>query len=158
VVEIEKIRELVAMMVEHELTEMKLRDGEQSVIIKRGSAPQAPPVVTVLPAAAPAVPAAAAGAAATPLAAEAGGRPEDGLLTIRSPMVGTFYASSDPDASPYVTIGSPIEPDTIVCIIEAMKVFNEIKAEVAGTIEQVLVRNEQAVEFGQPLFLVRPKP
>lgn len=138
------------MMVEHELTEVKLRDGGQSVIIKRGSGPQAPPVVTIAPAAVP-----QAASAATPPAAAP--KPEDGLLTIRSPMVGSFYASSDPDSSPFVTIGSAVEPETIVCIIEAMKVFNEIKAEVAGTIEQVLVRNEQAVEYGQPMFLVRPK-
>jgi acetyl-CoA carboxylase biotin carboxyl carrier protein len=105
------------------------------------------------------VPAApAAPAPASPEAPEATGKADDEFLTITSPMVGTFYASSDPDASPYVTIGSPVEPETIVCIIEAMKVFNEIKAGVSGTIEQVLVRNEQAVEYGQPLFRVRPKP
>lgn len=144
------------MMVEHELTEMKLRDGEQFVIIKRGSASVVPPVVTIAPAVAPqAVP--AAPTQSPPGSFEAGEPAETGLLTIRSPMVGTFYASSDPESSPFVTIGNPVEPESIVCIIEAMKVFNEIKAEVAGTIEQVLVRNEQAVEFGQPLFLVRPK-
>ncbi len=72
-------------------------------------------------------------------------------------MVGTFYASHDPDSPPYVQVGSEVEPETVVCIIEAMKVYNEIKAEVAGVIEKVLVRNEEPVEFGQPLFAVRPR-
>ena len=74
-----------------------------------------------------------------------------------SPMVGTFYTAPDPDSSPFVQVGSEVSADTPVCIIEAMKVFNEIKAEVAGTIERILVQDQQAVEFGQPLMLVRPK-
>lgn len=156
----DKIRELVAMMVEHELTEVELRDGEECVVIKRGGAsPAAPPIVALAPHVGPAtapVPAAGGPAAASPPADDAP-KPDDGLVPIRSPMVGTFYAAPDPDTSPYVTVGSQVEPDTIVAIIEAMKVFNEIKAEVSGTIEQVLVRNEQPVEYGQPLFLVRPR-
>ena len=82
---------------------------------------------------------------------------DDGLVTIASPMVGTFYAASDPESPPFVKVGAEIDPDTPVCIIEAMKVFNEIKAEVAGTIERILVENRQAIEFGQPLMLVRPR-
>ncbi len=80
-----------------------------------------------------------------------------GLLTITSPMVGTFYSSPQPGAPLFVKVGSGIRPDTIVCLIEAMKVFNEIPAEVTGTIEKVLVANEQPIEFGQPLFRVRPE-
>jgi acetyl-CoA carboxylase biotin carboxyl carrier protein len=72
-------------------------------------------------------------------------------------MVGTFYAAPDPDSPPYVSVGSEVVEDTVICIVEAMKVFNEIKAEVRGTIEKVLVGNEEGVDFGQPLFLVRPK-
>jgi acetyl-CoA carboxylase biotin carboxyl carrier protein len=72
-------------------------------------------------------------------------------------MVGTFYSASDPEAPPFVSVGTEVEPDTAVCIIEAMKVFNEIKSEVSGTIERILVQNQQAVEFGQPLMLVRPR-
>jgi len=72
-------------------------------------------------------------------------------------MVGTFYSAPDPDSPAFVQIGSQVGPDTPVCIIEAMKVFNEIKAEVSGTIERILVKDEQAVEFGQPLMLVKPK-
>jgi len=82
---------------------------------------------------------------------------DEGLVPIRSPMVGTFYAASDPESPPFVAIGSEVDVTTTVCVIEAMKVFNEIHAEVAGTIERILVNNEQAVEYGQPLMLVRPK-
>ena len=71
-------------------------------------------------------------------------------------MVGTFYTASDPDTPPFVTVGSSVGDDSVVCIIEAMKVFNEIKAEATGTVERILVQNEQPVEFGQPMFMVRP--
>ena len=71
-------------------------------------------------------------------------------------MVGTFYAAPNPDASPFVTAGSSVDPETVVCLVEAMKIFNEIKAECTGTIEKVLVQNSEPIEFGQPLFLVRP--
>ena len=80
---------------------------------------------------------------------------DTGLVPIRSPMVGTFYTASDPTASPMSAPGSEVGADTVVCIIEAMKVFNEIKAELAGTVEKVMVQNAQPVEFGQPLFMVR---
>ncbi len=160
-VEIETIRELVSMMVEHELTEMELRDGEQCVVIKRGggAAAMAPPIVAVAPAVA-AAPAAAPPPGAAPAASPAEAaepKADDGLLMIRSPMVGTFYSSPDPDSPPFISIGSPVAPDTIVGVIEAMKVFNEIKAEVSGIVEQILVRNEQPLEYGQPMFLVRSK-
>jgi acetyl-CoA carboxylase biotin carboxyl carrier protein len=81
---------------------------------------------------------------------------DSGLITINSPMVGTFYASPNPDSKHFAAVGDRISPDSVVCIIEAMKVFNEIKAEKAGVIEKILVTNGQAVEFGQPLFSVRP--
>lgn len=81
---------------------------------------------------------------------------DSSLYKITSPMVGTFYAAPSPDAPPYVKVGDKVEPDSIVCIVEAMKLFNEIEAEVKGEIVEVLVQNEQLVEFGQPLFLVKP--
>lgn len=77
-------------------------------------------------------------------------------LDIKSPMIGTFYRSPSPDASPYIDVGSEVGPETVVCIIEAMKVMNEIKAEVRGVVTQVLIDNAKPVEFGQPLFKVRP--
>lgn len=78
------------------------------------------------------------------------------LYKITSPMVGTFYRAPSPDSPPYVQVGDKVEPDTVVCIVEAMKLFNEIEAEVKGEIVEILVENEQLVEFGQPLFLVKP--
>jgi acetyl-CoA carboxylase biotin carboxyl carrier protein len=77
-------------------------------------------------------------------------------LEIKSPMIGTFYRSPSPEAAPYVEIGTEVNPDTVVCIIEAMKVMNEIKAEARGVIAQVLVDNAKPVEFGQPLYKLRP--
>jgi acetyl-CoA carboxylase biotin carboxyl carrier protein len=91
------------------------------------------------------------GATAAPAAPAA-----DGLLVVESPMVGTFYTSPNPDSPAFVTVGSSIAPDTTVCLIEAMKVFNEIKAEMSGTIERILVESGKPVEYGQKLFLVRP--
>ena len=81
---------------------------------------------------------------------------DDGTIEITSPTVGTFYSSPTPDDPPFVKIGSKVSSDTIVCIVEAMKVFNQIPAEVSGTITEVLVKNGDPVEFGQPLFRVRP--
>ena len=75
---------------------------------------------------------------------------------MKSPMVGTFYSAPNPDQDPFVSVGSPIGAGSVVCLIEAMKVFNEIKADVEGVVERVLVKNGEAVEFGQKLFLVRP--
>ena len=86
--------------------------------------------------------------------ADAGG--DDGLVAIESPMVGTYYSKPNPDADAYVSPGSSVSPGSVVCIVEAMKVFNEIKSEVAGSVERVLVQDGDAVEFGQKLFLVRP--
>ncbi len=81
---------------------------------------------------------------------------QENLVEIKSPIVGTFYATPSPDSGPYVEVGSQVTPQTVVCVIEAMKVMNEIKAETSGTIVEVLVTNGQAVEYGQVLFRVRP--
>ena len=82
--------------------------------------------------------------------------PPSSELEIKSPMIGTFYRSPSPESGPYVEIGTEVNPDTVVCIIEAMKVMNEIKAEVKGIVTQVLVENAKPVEFGQPMFKIRP--
>jgi acetyl-CoA carboxylase biotin carboxyl carrier protein len=148
--DIEQVRQLVELMKEHDLTELLVRDGDKRIVLRRGAGgqvvvhPAAMPVA-VSPAPAPAAPASTAPA-------------EDaGLVAIRSPMVGTFYAAPDPESKPYIGPGSEVGPDSVVCIIEAMKVFNEIKAEMAGTVEKVLVQNAQPVEFGQAMFMVRPR-
>ncbi len=150
--ETNKIRQLIEMMVNNDLVELSLRDGDVEVSLRRpdpGACADGQVVV-------PVVPANPAGAAAQPAVTEPAAEDDLNLAEIPSPMVGTFYTASSPDAPPFVKVGSAVGPDTVVCIIEAMKVFNEIKADVSGTIEQVLVKNEQAIEFGQPLFLVRP--
>jgi len=151
-VDIDKVKELVDLMVENDLVRISLRSDTEEITLQRpGKNEPVAPVVEAVPAAPVlALPASQAG--------QPSGEPEanDGLVPIHSPMVGTSYASSHPGADPFVNVGSQVVPDTIVCIIEAMKVFNEIRAEVTGTIEKILVGNEHAVEYGQPLFLVRP--
>jgi acetyl-CoA carboxylase biotin carboxyl carrier protein len=100
-----------------------------------------------------AAPAAAPAPSAAPAAAPAS---DEGLVAIESPMVGTYYASPSPDKPPFVSVGGQVGPNSVVCLVEAMKIFNEIKAERSGTIVKVLVQSGQAVEFGQPLFMIKP--
>jgi acetyl-CoA carboxylase biotin carboxyl carrier protein len=153
--DIRKLKELVRLMVSNDLTELDLRDSEQQVTLRRHGPNQAPQVLAAPMAAA--VPAAAAATAADGSAAgTATAVAEADLPTIASPMVGTFYAAPNPDSPPFVNVGDTVGPETVVCIVEAMKVFNEIKAECAGTIEKVMVRNGEPVEYGQPMFRVRP--
>ncbi|MCZ6850254.1 MAG: acetyl-CoA carboxylase biotin carboxyl carrier protein [Planctomycetota bacterium] len=157
-IDIRKLKELVRLMVANDLTELDLRDSEEQVTLRRDGLNQVPQVVGA--AGAPPASAATAGpstpaSASKPMAAPEAAA-EQGLATIESPMVGTFYAASNPDSSPFVAVGSSVDPDTVVCMIEAMKIFNEIKAECSGTIEKVLVNNGESIEFGQALFIVRP--
>ena len=155
--DVELITQLVNLMVEKDLREIDLRDGDSKISLRRGTAGEV--VQTVLAPAAsgpPAAPATAlAGGPAAP-AAPAKTDSDEGLVPIASPMVGTYYTGPDPESPPFVSVGASVGPDSVVCIIEAMKVFNEIKAETTGTVERILVQNEQPVEFGQPLFMVRP--
>ncbi len=151
--DIRKLKELVRLMVANDLSEIDLRDSEEQVTLRRHGPDQAPQVVTS--------PVAVSGATAAPgvTAATAPAEPdpaEQGLTTIETPMVGTFYSAPSPDASPFVTVGATVDVETVVCLVEAMKIFNEIKAGCSGTIEKVQVTNSEAVEFGQTLFLVRP--
>jgi len=143
-IDLESLRQLLALMGEHGLAELEIEQEDLVVRLRKGAAPA--PAVALVP-----VPAAAAPAA--PAAPEAR---QEKLPTINSPMVGTFYTAAGPEAQPFVKVGDHVSEDTVVCVIEAMKVFNEIQAETSGTIEGVLAQNEQAVEFGQPLFAVRP--
>jgi acetyl-CoA carboxylase biotin carboxyl carrier protein len=141
------VKRLVHLMDLHGLTEVELEDAGRRVRLKKGAdAHAAVPAHVVAPVPAPgsSAPASAVGAAA-PKGSE-----------IRSPMVGTFYRSPSPEAAPFVEVGDTVRKDTVVCIIEAMKVMNEIKAECDGEVLAVLAQNGEAVEFDQPLFLVRP--
>jgi acetyl-CoA carboxylase biotin carboxyl carrier protein len=137
-------------MREEDLAEIEVRRWFSSVRIRRGSAEAAAPAATAAPVAPASAPAAsAAGPGAT--AAEA---PSKNLVPITSPMVGTFYRAPAPDADPYIEVNEPVDVGQTVCIIEAMKLMNEIESEVRGRLHQVLVENAQPVEFGQVLFLV----
>ncbi|MHC4810493.1 MAG: acetyl-CoA carboxylase biotin carboxyl carrier protein [Planctomycetota bacterium] len=158
-IDIRKLKELVRLMVNNELTELDLRDSEEQVTLRRQPPGAVGAVPTMMMPAAPAAAAPAAPPAAAPAAPAAADAPADdaGLARIESPIVGTFYSAANPDAAPFVSVGSRVSADTTVCIIEAMKIFNEIKAETSGVIERVLVGNGDAVEFGQPMFLVRPE-
>lgn len=151
--DVRKIRRLVELMNEHGLSEMDIRQGDMRIQLRRGSEPVVTgpaPRQAALPPPPPAAPAEAIRPAAPPPAVAA----EEHIAYIKSPMVGTFYAASDPDSPPYVKVGDSIGRDTVVCIVEAMKVFNEIQAEVSGKIVAVLVENGEPVEFGQSLFKV----
>ena len=150
--DVEMVSRLVELMVEKDLREIELQEGESKILLKRGAGGE---VVQQVVAPAPGAPVGAASGSA-PAAPPSDEGTDDGLVPISSPMVGTYYASSEPGSPPFVSAGSTVSPDTVVCIIEAMKVFNEIKSEISGTVERILVQNEQPVEFGQPLYLVRP--
>jgi len=146
---IDDIKELVRLMVENDLAELDITEGENKVRLKRsgGEVGVAPTPVAPVPAAPATGPAPGAPAASAP---------QERFLEIKSPMVGTFYGAPSPDSEAFVTVGSRVGEDTVVCIIEAMKVMNEIKAECAGTIVEMCVKDVQPVEYGQVLFRVRP--
>jgi acetyl-CoA carboxylase biotin carboxyl carrier protein len=143
---------IVKLMQDNDLNTVELRDGEKRVMLKRGPAGSAMPVVMPMP-----YPGPAGGSPAPPPAAANGNAEESAkLIEIKSPMVGTFYAAPSPDAKPFVTLRSEVSEETDVCVIEAMKVFNNVKADCKGTIAKIMVNNGQVVEFGQVLFLVKP--
>jgi acetyl-CoA carboxylase biotin carboxyl carrier protein len=152
--DVRTIRHLVRLMKQYDLTALDFIEGQTQIRLRRrGPLTSAAPAVPAAPAAAAhplGAPAAPPRAETTPPLAAAAG------LVIESPMVGTYYASSAPDAPPFVNVGSVVRPDSTVCVIEAMKVFTDIPAGVAGTVTEVLVKNGQSVEFGQPLFRVNP--
>ena len=156
--DLKTIRQLIKMMVDNDLSEIDLEGDGEKIKLKRGAAggvASSPPMGYL--------PAPAAVSAPSPAAASSSSSDDhddsdldDGTITIDSPMVGTFYTASSPDADAFISVGDNVKPDTVVCIVEAMKVFNEIKAELSGKIVEVLVENGQSVEFGQPLYRVKP--
>ena len=142
---IDEIKTIVKMMSDNDLTEFKIEAEEYNLCIKRGN--DKTQVFTTAPIA-------AAPIAAAPVAAAAPEAPAVPENTIDSPIVGTFYSSPSPDAKMFVNVGDKITADTVVCIVEAMKVMNEIKAEKAGVIKEILVENSTPVEYGQALFVI----
>jgi len=166
-IDIAKLKDLIALMAEHDLTEVDLKNGEETISLKRGQS--IGNVVNHQPViynGAHGTPHAPGNPQAAPsfMHPQAGGPPSQpqaaapipsNLTPIESPMVGTLYLAANPDSPQFVKPGAQVGPDTVVCLIEAMKVFNEIKAEKSGTLEQILVKNGEAVEFGQKLFLIK---
>jgi acetyl-CoA carboxylase biotin carboxyl carrier protein len=167
---VEEIRRLIKLVEESQINELEVRRWWSRVRIQKKADNHRGGETTLVPIAAPAPMAAAAPAAAaresgapasSAKAAQALPSAPDvidtaGLVTIHSPMVGTFYRASSPTSQPYVETNQRIEAGQVVCIVEAMKLMNEIESEVAGVVERILVQNGQPVEFNQPLFLVRP--
>lgn len=155
--DLKDIKAIIELMKKNSVSEFELEKQDFKIRLKRGPSngggtvsyeegglTYVPPAVAVAPGVGVAVPAAPATPPATP------------ELDIKSPMIGTFYRAPSPESASYIEIGAEVNPDTVVCIIEAMKVMNEIKAEAKGIISQVLVENAKPVEFGQPLFKLRP--
>jgi acetyl-CoA carboxylase biotin carboxyl carrier protein len=157
--DLQRIKELIEIMKENDLVEVEIKHGDDKIFLKRS---QAQPTEIRVPMVGPSISAVPAGPDAaqspTPEVKPSASQPqlEENLVEIKSPIVGTFYVTPSPDSDPYVEVGSQIEPQTVVCIVEAMKVMNEIKAETSGTIAEILVENGQAVEYGQVLFKVKP--
>jgi len=140
---IKEIKEMISLMNEHDLVELELERDGLKVKLKK-SAGEVQQIITALPNVSEAE-------AKNPPKAEA-----QGLIEIKSPMVGTFYRAPSPESASFVDIGSEIQPEQVICIIEAMKLMNEIKAEVKGKIKEILVENGHPVEFGQVLFRIEP--
>ncbi|NIP22462.1 MAG: acetyl-CoA carboxylase biotin carboxyl carrier protein [Phycisphaerae bacterium] len=161
--DLQKIRKLIEIMKQNELVELKISHGDDEIFLKRG---QAQPSLAVIGtdavmagqniSTAPVAPNSAQNS--TPQVPSPASEPqlEEDLVEIKSPLVGTFYATPSPDSEPYVEVGSYVDAQAVVCIIEAMKVMNEIKTENSGTIAEILVANGEAVEYGQILFKLRP--
>ncbi|MCC7509812.1 MAG: acetyl-CoA carboxylase biotin carboxyl carrier protein [Planctomycetes bacterium] len=147
--DIKEIHRLIELMNENDLLELELVEDSKKIRLKK-KYDGGPRMI-----AAPMVAQAGHAAAAAP-ATHAPASPAAGTIEIKSPMVGTFYRSSSPESPAYVEEGDQVTPESAVCIVEAMKVFNEIKAEVEGTIVAILIENGQTVEYGQPMFLVKP--
>ena len=149
---IEDIKTIMKLMAEYQLTEFSVEAEGSNISIRRDAAAVAPvamPVAAVQSLPAAVVPAAApAPAPAAPAPAAAPG------ISVESPLVGTFYAAPSPDAEPFVKVGDRVTPDTVICIIEAMKVMNEIKAEKSGVVKEIVAQNGQPVEYGQVLLIL----
>jgi acetyl-CoA carboxylase biotin carboxyl carrier protein len=152
--DIRKVKKLIELLEQSGISELEISEGEESVRISRHQrvamqppAPMAAPVIQATPIAAPAAPAAPATSAGEH-------KPRDDEHTVTSPMVGTYYSASTPGAKPFVEIGMEIKVGQILCIIEAMKMMNQIESDKTGCVTAILAKNGEPVEFGQPLFII----
>lgn len=150
--DLQKVKDLIELMKANDLVEIEISEGDSKIHLKRPGSEarmvQYSPMMHA-PMAQASTPAAAAATPSDPAV-------DTSLQVIKSPIVGTFYQASNPEAAPFVKLGDKVNAETVVCIIEAMKVMNEIKAELGGTIVEICCKDGQAVEFGQALFKVRP--
>ena len=155
--DLRKLKKLIDLVQESGIAELEITEGEEKVkIVKGGAVSVSPGAVAPAPAVAAPVPALAAAAAPATPAAAAPAEPAAGQEghVLKAPMVGTFYRSSSPDAKAFVEVGQPVKEGQTICIIEAMKLMNEIEADASGTVKAILVENGQPVEYGQPLFIL----
>ena len=154
--DLRKLKKLIDLVQESGIAELEITEGEERVRIARGGAVGVTPAsAPAMAAAAPAVPVAGAPGAAAPAAPAAAEPPPatEGHV-VKSPMVGTFYRAPSPDAKPFMEVGSTVKEGETICVIEAMKLMNEIEADASGTIKAILVENGQPVEYGQALFII----
>jgi acetyl-CoA carboxylase biotin carboxyl carrier protein len=157
-----ELRELIDYLIEKDISEFELERGDVKVRIKRGAADAVPAAApqAAIPHSVPAAPSAVAppqrSAGSTPTTAPPAGTEED-LHIVKSPIVGTFYESPSPGSPPFVKIGDAVEAGQVLCIIEAMKLMNEIESDISGELVKKLVANSQPIEYGQPLFAIRPR-
>lgn len=147
---IKDIKKIVELMLANDLIEFEMEEEGRRVAIKRGSLSASPVVApsATLPAVLPAAQTAAAAQPSAPA------DEEENCELVKAPFVGTFYAAPSPDSPPYVKVGQKVSPDSVLCIVEAMKVMNEIKAEIHGVIKEIMVDNSRPVQFGQPMFKI----
>jgi acetyl-CoA carboxylase biotin carboxyl carrier protein len=158
--DLKDIKAIIDLMKKNSVSEFELERQDFKIRLKRGSgaslSPEDMPPAYMMPGPAPHALGTSGASAAGPAEAAAAAAKSNGDTEINSPMIGTFYRAPSPESENYVEVGSEVNPDTVVCIIEAMKVMNEIKAEVKGIVTEILVDNAKPVEFGQPLFKIRP--
>ncbi len=150
------IKRLIKVVEKSDITEFSISEGDVKIKISKNNG-QVSQVVTSVPVQAQAPVAAPQPAAPKPAEAQpaAEKQQDENLHEVRSPIVGTFYRAPAPDADPYVKVGDHVSPGTVLCIVEAMKLMNEIESDVSGTVEQILVENATPVEYNQPLFVIR---
>ena len=152
--DIRKIKKLIELVEESGIAELEITEGEESVRIHRGSSQAAAPIHYSAPVAAPAAPVAPAAAAPAPAPAAEAEPAAPAGHTVKSPMVGTFYRASSPTAKEFVQVGQSVNVGDTLCIVEAMKMMNQIESDKAGVVKAILVENQEAVEFDQPLFII----
>lgn len=155
--DIKQVQELIRFVSKSGVNEVSIEEKDFKITIKTNQPPTfAPaPVQAVVPVAAPA-PVAVVAAPVVSTAAESGSQDNSNYITVKSPMIGTFYRSAGPDKQNFANVGDEIKVGQVICIIEAMKLFNEIESEISGRIVKILVENSSPVEYDQPLFLVEP--